>query len=117
MNSVTQGAQLASQLVAGLVARRRELGYSQESLAAIAGISRRTLAALETGGNCTLATLGQVAQALDVHLVIRADATVASNQPPTLDDMFELNRRERFGTPSGQERTTSQGSSATTKRR
>lgn len=89
------------ELVEKLIARRQQLGYSQESLAAIAGISRRTLAALETGGNCTLATLGQVAQALDVHLVLSADSMEVSHQPPTLDDMFELNRRERFGSQRG----------------
>jgi DNA-binding XRE family transcriptional regulator len=101
MKSAADGVAPMGQLVEKLVARRHELGYSQESLAAIAGISRRTLAALETGGNCTLVTLGQVAQALEVRLELSADAV--PHRRPTLDDMFELNRRERFGSHRDQE--------------
>lgn len=89
-------------LVAKLTARRQELGLTQEAVAAIAGISRRTLAGIETGGNCTLSTLRQIAQALEVDLMLSSETQHASEMsPPTLDDMNELNRRERFGSPRG----------------
>ncbi len=89
-------------LVAKLTARRQELGLTQEALAAIAGVSRRTLAGIETGGNCTLSTLRQIAQALEVDLMLSSELQkTADMNTPTLADMNELNRRERFGSPRG----------------
>ena len=85
-------------IVARVIAARKEQGYSQQSLAEMAGISRRALAAIETGGNCTLTTLRSLCGALDLDLNIQE---TPAHTMPTLDEVVEDNRRERFSRERG----------------
>lgn len=86
-------------IVQELILARKARGYSQQNLADMAGISRRALAAIETGGNCTLSTLRQLAAALEVELQVAGNK---ESSMPTLDELDEENRRERFGRERGQ---------------
>lgn len=80
-------------LVAVVVRRRKQQGWSQTKLAETAGISRRALVMIEKGGDCTLSTLRRLHTCLDITL------QACSAPRPTLDDMNAENERERFGTP------------------
>lgn len=85
-------------LVQEIVDARKHLGYSQQNLADMAGISRRALAAIETGGDCTLSTLRALCGALEIEILAHRPTGDAM---PTLDDITEENRRERFGRERG----------------
>ncbi len=97
MNPDTPTKYVLDPLVARLVERRKQLQYTQQNLADIAGISRRALAAIETGGDCTLSTLRALSGALDAEILLDGATPGAM---PTLDDLTEENRRERFGRES-----------------
>jgi DNA-binding XRE family transcriptional regulator len=78
-------------LVSVVVAKRKQLRWSQARLAQAAGISRRALLMIEKGGDCNLSTLRRLHSCLDIVMQ-------ASSAPtPTLDDMNAQNARERFG--------------------
>lgn len=51
---------------------RESLDWSQDKLASEAGVSRPTIARLETGGNISTGTLGKIAKALGKRLRIEA---------------------------------------------
>jgi len=76
----------------GLVlAKRKQLHWSQDKLAQAAGISRRALLMIEKGGDCNLSTLRRLHTCLDIEM------QAGSTQAPTLDDMNAKNAKERFG--------------------
>lgn len=79
--------------VRAVVAKRKQLRWSQDRLAQAAGISRRTLLMIEKGGDCNLSTLRRLHSSLG--LVLQA----VSAQAPTLDDMNAQNAQDRFGAP------------------
>jgi DNA-binding XRE family transcriptional regulator len=79
-------------LVGVVVAKRKQLHWSQAKLAEIAGISRRALLMIEKGGDCNLSTLRRLHTCLDIVIQI------GSAQAPTLDDMNLQNAKERFET-------------------
>ncbi|MDD5479574.1 helix-turn-helix transcriptional regulator [Rhodoferax sp.] len=78
-------------LVSAVVAKRKQLRWSQAKLAQAAGISRRALLMIEKGGDCNLSTLRRLLTCLDI--VTQA----GSSHPPTLDDMNAQNAKDRFG--------------------
>lgn len=49
-------------------AAREARGYSQEQLAALSGVSTRTIGRIETGRSPSIETLARIAQALEVPL-------------------------------------------------
>lgn len=67
---------------------RKELGLSQQKLAEMAGIQRRQLATLESGGNVTLATIRKVIAQLPNLGSFAVDAVRISpgRTPRTLSD-------------------------------
>lgn len=85
-------------LVERLVEVRKRLKYTQQNLADMAGISRRALAAIETGGDCTLSTLRALSRALDLEIELQRPGVEGM---PTLDDLTDDNRREQFGRDRG----------------
>lgn len=57
------------ELIQRLKARREQLGVTQEQLAELAGVSLRTIKALDSGkGNPTLSTLVKLADVLGMEL-------------------------------------------------
>lgn len=56
-------------------ASRDALGWSQMDLAERAGVSRPTIARIESGEDVSTATLDKVAQALGLVLEVRVDGT------------------------------------------
>lgn len=78
------------ELIALMVQARKEQNLTQEQLAEIAGISRRSLVAIESGGDCMLSTLRRLFLALDLDLV----AKPAEYRPPTLEDIQAENRAQ-----------------------
>ena len=85
-------------LVVQILEARKQQGYTQQNLADIAGISRRALAAIETGGDCTLSTLRSLCAALELDIQAHG---ASGKEMPTLDEVTEENRRERFGRERG----------------
>jgi DNA-binding XRE family transcriptional regulator len=79
-------------IVAEIVRARKARGLSQQTVADIAGISRRSLGAIEAGHDCSLSTVRALCAAVDVEL----QAQLPKSRP-TLDDVTEENRRDRFG--------------------
>lgn len=75
-------------IVKTIVEERRRQQITQETLAEMAGISRRTLQDIERGGDTTLGTLDGLCMALGLELSV-AHKKFA---PPTLDDLVEENR-------------------------
>jgi DNA-binding XRE family transcriptional regulator len=80
----------ANTLIETMIQARKRRGLTQEQLADYAGISRRSLVAIENGGDCMVSTLTRLYQALDLELV----AQTAQYSPPTLEDIQEENRAE-----------------------
>jgi DNA-binding XRE family transcriptional regulator len=78
-------------LVRVVLAKRKQMRWSQTKLAQAAGISRRALLMIEKGGDCNLSTLRRLHTCLDI--VMQASRA----QAPTLDDMNAQNAKERFG--------------------
>lgn len=74
-------------LVQDIVAARRAQKLTQAELANFAGLSRRTIILVESGGDCTLSTLRRIATALGLEM--RAHTP----QRPTLDDITRENER------------------------
>lgn len=74
-------------LVQDIVCARKLQKFTQQQLAEMAGLSRRTIVLIESGGDCTLSTLRRIATALGLE--IRAHAQVL----PTLDDVTRENEK------------------------
>ena len=70
-----------------VIRERKAQKMSQEQLAELAGISRRSIGAIEAGGDCTLSTLGRLYDALGIEAAARRQIK------PTLDDAREDNAR------------------------
>lgn len=87
-------------LVQQILAARKRQELTQEALSASSGVSRRAIAHMEAGGDVTLSTLRRLCQALNVELQL-ADPSVEAisgrRKRPTLDDVAEEHRQERFG--------------------
>lgn len=94
MNDLSVSTDRLDPLVKQLINTRKQLKYTQQNLADMAGISRRALAAIETGGDCTLSTLRALCRALDLDIELH---NPSGNGMPTLDDLTNDNRREQFG--------------------
>jgi len=72
-------------LVHDLVNARKVQKFTQQQLADMAGVSRRTIVLIEAGGDCTLGTLRRMATALGMEM------QAYKPQPPTLDDLTREN--------------------------
>lgn len=72
-------------LVCAIVEERRAQKLSQAQLAGLAGLSRRALGQIESGGDCTLSTLTRLHAALGIVTSARRQ------QRPTLDDLVAEN--------------------------
>lgn len=72
-------------LIIDLVAARKAQKLTQQGLADMAGLARRTIVLVESGGDCTLSTLRRLAIALGLQM--------RANKPrlPTLDDVTREN--------------------------
>lgn len=72
-------------LVRDFVNARKAQNFTQEQLAAMAGVSRRTIVLIEAGGDCTLGTLRRIATALGLEM------QAYKPRLPTLDDLTREN--------------------------
>ena len=72
-------------LVQDIVVARKAQKLTQHQLAEMAGLSRRTIVLIESGGDCTLSTLRRLTTALGLQM--------QANKPrlPTLDDVTREN--------------------------
>jgi transcriptional regulator with XRE-family HTH domain len=87
-------------LVQQILDVRKRQDLTQEALSASSGVSRRAIAHMEAGGDVTLSTLRRLCQALNVELQVAdpaADTVSGRRKRPTLDDVTEEHRQERFG--------------------
>lgn len=75
-------------MVAPIIAERKRQKLTQQTLADMAGISRRALIMIERGGDCSLSTLRRLYTALNI------DVQAQPHRPPTLDEQIERNREE-----------------------
>lgn len=74
-------------LVLDLVLARKNQKLTQQRLADMAGVSRRTVVVIEAGGDCTLTTLRRLVTALGLEM------QVYKPRLPTLEDMTRENER------------------------
>jgi len=74
-------------LVLDLVLSRKNQKLTQQKLADMAGVSRRTVVLIEAGGDCTLTTLRRLVTALGL------ETHVYKPRLPTLEDMTRENER------------------------
>ena len=72
-------------LVQDFVRARKEQKLTQQQLATMAGVSRRTIVLIEAGGDCTLGTLRRIANALGLQMQAHTPRL------PTLDDLTREN--------------------------
>lgn len=70
MSDTDHASDLLNELGQTVRERRRRKGYSQEGVAATAGVSMRAVQRIEHGKNTTFTTLLSVCQALDCQLLI-----------------------------------------------
>lgn len=87
-------------LVEQILSARKRQHVTQEALSASSGVSRRAIAHMEAGGDVTLSTLRRLCQALNVELQVAdplAESSSGRRKRPTLDDVAEEHRQERFG--------------------
>lgn len=82
---ITAKHQELDPLVRDFVNARKAQKLTQEQLAAMAGVSRRTIVLIEAGGDCTLGTLRRIATALGLEM------QAYKPRLPTLDDMNREN--------------------------
>ena len=75
------------ELVRDIIAARKAQKLTQLQLAELAGLSRRTVVLIESGGDCTLGTLRRITTALGLEM--RAHTP----RLPTLDDVTRENER------------------------
>ena len=68
-----------------LVRARKAQHFTQNQLAEMSGVSRRTIVLIESGGDCTLSTLRRITSALDLQM------TAQTRYVPTLDDVTREN--------------------------
>jgi DNA-binding XRE family transcriptional regulator len=92
MNSITPSHKPTKQrdldeLVRDIIAARKAQKLTQHQLAELAGLSRRTIVLIESGGDCTLSTLRRLTTALGLEM--RAHTP----RLPTLDDVTRENER------------------------
>lgn len=68
---------LLEELITTLKARRQVLAVTQEHLAALSGVSLRTIKEIESGnGNPTFATLSKIADVLGMELKLTVKQTI-----------------------------------------
>ena len=72
-------------LVQDIIRARKSQRLTQQQLADLAGVSRRTIVLIEAGGDCTLSTLGRMTTALGLQLGAHAQRL------PDLDDITREN--------------------------
>ena len=72
-------------LVLDIVDARKAQQFTQKQLAEMAGVSRRTVILLESGGDCTLSTLRRITTALGLEM------RAYTPKRPTLDDVTREN--------------------------
>lgn len=84
-------------LIQALIDARKVMGYTQAQVAMLAGVSLRTLVEMESGANCTLKTLRQVAEIMRV----RYSVELPKHRLPTLYEVWreneEIERAQRGG--------------------
>ena len=76
-------------LVRDLANARKAQKFTQDQLAAMAGVSRRTIVLIEAGGDCTLGTLRRIATALGLEM------QAYKPHLPTLEDLTRENEIPR----------------------
>ena len=87
-------------LVEQLLAARKRQHFTKEALSPSSGVSRRAIAHKGAGCDVTLITLPPLCQALNVELQVAdpsAESSSGRRKRPTLDDVAEEHRQERFG--------------------
>lgn len=72
-------------LIQDLVHARKAQHFTQNQLAQMSGVSRRTVVLIESGGDCTLSTLSRIASALGLQIHAQ------TRYMPTLDDVTREN--------------------------
>ena len=72
-------------LVQDIVVARKAQKLTQQQLAEMAGLSRRTIVLIESGGDCTLSTLRRLTTALGLQMQAKKPRL------PTLDDVTREN--------------------------
>ncbi len=72
-------------LIQDIVRTRKSQRLSQQQVANIAGVSRRTIVLIESGGDCTLSTLRRICTALGLQI------NAHTQHVPDLDDVTREN--------------------------
>ena len=72
-------------LIQDIVRTRKSQRLSQQQVANIAGVSRRTIVLIESGGDCTLSTLRRICTALGLQIKAH------TQHVPDLDDVTREN--------------------------
>jgi transcriptional regulator with XRE-family HTH domain len=85
ISSIRSKQQDLDALVRDVVFARKHQKLTQQQLAMMAGLSRRTIVLIESGGDCTLSTLQRIATALGLEIRARTQAL------PTLEDVTREN--------------------------
>ena len=83
--SNTKPHQQMDPLVQDFVRARKAQKLTQQQLATVAGVSRRTIVLMESGGDCTLGSMRRVANALGLEMQAYKPSL------PTLDDLTREN--------------------------
>lgn len=78
-------------IVQALVAARKRQGMTLSQTAEAAGLSRRALGMIESGGDCTLSSLRRIFTALGMEFTARP------LRRPTLEDLDQENDEALFG--------------------
>lgn len=79
-------AEPLERMLADILARGRVAGMTHAALAERAGLTPETLSRLRHKGDCRLATLIALAEAVGLELVLRPEGAVAVDQSPQADD-------------------------------
>ena len=74
-------------LIQELVHARQAQKFTQQQLADLSGVSRRTIVLIEAGGDCTLSTLRRITTALNLQM------NLLTPRWPNLDDVLRENEQ------------------------
>lgn len=89
--------EVLEEIVEKLVSKRKKLKLTQKEVAQRAGISFRTVQALEAGGNCTVLNLIAIIRSLGELSALSAlmDSSLKASRSLSPKEVHEKNRRKK----------------------